>query len=86
MQAFNKSGRHLEFSISDFIRGEIIHVAKMATKDECSVDIDFAVCSFKKECFYFISRGIFSYGYVIVTLKLSCKEIPGSMISRANES
>ena len=86
MYAFNKSGRHLEFSINDFIRGKIIHAAKMATKDECSVDIDFAVCSCKKECFYFISRGIFSYGYVIVTLKLSCKEIPGSMISRANES
>ena len=26
------------------------------------------------------------YGYVIVTLKLSCKDIPGSVISRAKES
>ena len=89
IHAFNKSGRHLEFSINDVIRGKIIHVAKMATKDESSVDFDFAVCSCKKEYFYFISRGIFSlclYGYVIVTLKLSCKDIPGSMISRANES
>ena len=54
-----------------------------------TVDVDFAVCSCKKECFYFVSRGTFSlrlYGYVIVTLKLSCKDIPGSMISRANES
>ena len=57
---FNKSGRHLEFSMNDVIRGKIIHVAKMATKDESSVDVDFAVCSYKKECFYFISRGIFS--------------------------
>ena len=60
LHAFNKSGRHLEFSMNDVIRGKIIHVAKMATKDESSVDVDFAVCSYKKECFYFISRGIFS--------------------------
>ena len=60
VHAFNKSGRHLEFSMNDVIRGKIIHVAKMATKDEISVDVDFAVCSYKKECFYFISRGIFS--------------------------
>ena len=56
-----------------------MHVAKMATKDESSVDIDFAVCSYKKECFSFISRGIFSLYNVfmgIVTLKLSCKDIP----------
>ena len=70
--AFNKSGRHLEFWMNDVIRGKIIHVAKMATKDESSVHVDFAVCScIKKECFYFISRGIFSlclYGYVTVTL------------------
>ena len=44
----------------DVIRGKITHVAKMATKDEISVDADFAVCSYKKECFYFISREIFS--------------------------
>ena len=89
IHAFNKSGRHLEFSMNDLIRGKNIHLAKMATKDECSVDVDFAACSCKKECFYFISRGIFSlclYGYVIVTLKLSCEDIPGSMISKANES
>ena len=38
----------------------------------------------------YIKRNIFLiqclYGYVMVTLKLSCKDIPGSMISRANES
>ena len=33
---------------------------KMATKEESSVDVDFVVCSYNKECFYFISRGIFS--------------------------
>ena len=60
IHAFNKSGRHLEFPMNDVIRGKIIHVAKMATKDESSVDVDFAVCSCKKDCFYFISRGIFS--------------------------
>ena len=84
-----KSGRHLEFSMNDVIRGKIILVAKVATKDESSVDVDFAVCSGKQECFYFTSRGIFSlclYGHVIVTLKPWCKDIPGSMISRANES
>ena len=54
------SGRHLEFSMIDVMRAKIIHVAKMATKDKSSVDLDFAVCSYKKECFYFISRGIFS--------------------------
>ena len=89
IHAFNKSGRHLEFSMNDVIRGKIIHVAKMATKDESSVDVNFAVCSCKKGFFYFISRGIVSlcfYGYVIVTLKLSCKDVPGSMTSRTNES
>ena len=40
--------------MNDVIRGKIIHVAKMAIKDESSVDVDFAVCSNKKECFYFI--------------------------------
>ena len=79
IHAFNKSGRHLELSMNDVIRGKIIHVAKMATKGENSVDVDFAVCSYKKGFFCL-------YGYVIVTLKLSCKNIPGSMISRANES
>ena len=59
IHAFNKSGRHLEFSTFDVIRGKIIHVAKMATKDESSVEVDFAVCSYKKECFCFISRVIF---------------------------
>ena len=53
----------------------------MATKDESSVDVDFAVCSYKKECFYFISRGIFSLYNVFMALRLSCKDIPGSMIS-----
>ena len=60
IHAFNKSGRHLEFSKNDVIRGKIIHVAKMATKDENSVDVDFAVCSYKKKCFYFLSRGLLS--------------------------
>ena len=45
IHAFNKSGRHLEFSTNDVNCGKIIHVAKMATKDESSVDVDFAVCS-----------------------------------------
>ena len=61
IHAINKSGRHLEFSMNDVIRGKIIPVAKMATKDEISVDVDFAVCPYKKDCFYFISRGIFSF-------------------------
>ena len=89
IHAFNKSGRHLEFSMNEVIRGKILHVAEMVTKDESSVDVDFAVCSCKKKYFYFIPRGIFSlclHGYVIVTLKLSCRDIPGSTISRANES
>ena len=41
IHAFNKSGHHLEFSIND---GKIIHLAKMATKDKSSVDVDFAQC------------------------------------------
>ena len=57
--------------MANVIRGKIIHVAKMATKDESSVDVDFAVCPYKEEC---------------LSLKLSCKDIPGSMILRANES
>ena len=77
--------------MNDVIRGKITHVAKMATKCESSVDVDFAVCSYKKECFLlYIKRNIFFiqclYGYVILTLKLSCKDIPGSMISRADET
>ena len=82
IHAFNKSGRHLEFSINDVIRGKIIHVAKMTNKDKNSVDVDFAVCSYKKGMFLlYIKRNIFFiqclFGYVIVTLKLSCKNIPG---------
>ena len=46
--------------MNDVICGKIIQVAKMTNKDESSVDVDFAVCSYKKECFYFTSRGIFS--------------------------
>ena len=57
--------------MANVIRGKIIHVAKMATKDESSVDVDFAVCPYKEEC---------------LSLKLSCKDIAGSMILRANES
>ena len=46
IHAFNKSGRRLEFSINDVIRAKIIHDAKMATKDESPVDVDFVVlCS-----------------------------------------
>ena len=70
IHAFNKSGRHLEFPTNDVIRGKIIHVAKMATKDESSVDVDFAVCSYKKESFYFMSRGIFSLYNVFVGMLL----------------
>ena len=44
--------------MNDVIRGKMLHVAKMATKDETSVYVDFAVCSYKKECFFFI--GLFS--------------------------
>ena len=47
IHAFNKSGHHLEFSMNDVTCGKIIHVAKMATKDENCVDVDFAVCSYK---------------------------------------
>ena len=46
--------------MNDVIRGKIIDVAKIATKDQSYVDVDFAVCLYKKDCFYFISRGIFS--------------------------
>ena len=48
--------------MNDVIRGKIIHVAKMATKDEISVDVDFAVCSKKRNVFalyqeeYFLSK------------------------------
>ena len=68
IHTFNKSGRHLEFSMNDVICGKIIHVAKMATKDESSVDVDFAVGSYKKECFSFISRGIFSTYHVFMSI------------------
>ena len=66
LHAFNKSGRHLEFSMNDVFRGKIIHVAKMATKDEGSVDVDFAVCSYKKVCFCSISREKFSLYNVFI--------------------
>ena len=46
--------------MNDVIRGKIIHVAEIATKDESSEDVDFAVCSDKKKRFYFMSGGIFS--------------------------
>ena len=54
----------------------------MTTKDESSVDVDFAVCSYKKGMFLlYVKRNIFFiqclYGYVIVTVKLSCNDISG---------
>ena len=52
--------------MNDVIRGKIIHVAIMATKDESSIDVDLAVCSYKKECVYFISRAIFSLYNVLL--------------------
>ena len=76
--------------MNDVIRGKIMHVAKMAAKDESSVDVDFAVCSYKRNDFtlhqeeYFFIQCL--YGYVIETLKLSGKDIPASMIWRANKS
>ena len=55
--------------MNDVVHGKIIHVAKMATKDESSINVDFAECSYKKKCFYFISRLIFSfYNVFMVTL------------------
>ena len=61
LHAFNKSGRHLGFFNEwRHSRKDHILVAKMATKGESPVDVDFAVYSYKKERFYFISRGIFS--------------------------
>ncbi|CAH3174168.1 unnamed protein product [Porites lobata] len=41
----------------------------MATKDESSVDVDFAVCSYQKDCFYFISRGLFSLYNVFMVIQ-----------------
>ena len=54
IHTFNKSERLLEFSKNDVIREKIIHEAKMATKAESSVEVNFAACSWKKECFYLI--------------------------------
>ena len=36
--------------MNDVIRGKIIHMAKMATKDDSSVDVDFALL----HCYYFL--------------------------------
>ena len=41
--------------MNDVVPGKIIHVAKMATKGESPVDVDFEVSSYRKECFYFTS-------------------------------
>ena len=90
IHTFNKSGRHLEFSMNDIIRGKIIHVAKMVTKDETLLTLILQCVRIKRNVFTYIKRNIFFiqclYAYVIVTLKLSCKDIPGSMTSRTNES
>ena len=64
IHAFNKSGRHLEFSMNDVIRGKIIHVAKMTTKDKSSVDVDFAVCSCKKKYFTLYQEEYFLYVFM----------------------
>ena len=47
--------------MNDVIRGKIIHVAKMTTKDESSVDVDFSVCSYKKECSTLYQEEYFLY-------------------------
>ena len=47
--------------MNDVIRGKIIYVAKMATKDKSSVDLDFAVCSYNKEFFTLYQEEYFPY-------------------------
>ena len=67
--------------MNDVIRGKIMHVAKMATKDESSVDVDFAVCSYiKRNVFPLYQEEYFLYTMSLWVcyrnFKLSCKDIP----------
>ena len=52
--------------MNDIIHGIIIIIFGIILATCSSVDVDFAVCSYKKECFYFISRGIFSLYNVFI--------------------
>ena len=55
----------------------------MATKDESPVDFAFAMCSYKKECFYFISRGIFSlYNNVFNGIIMVCYRNSEAFVQR----
>ena len=81
IHTFNKSGRHLEFSMNDIIGGKIIHVAKMATKDETLLTLILQCVHIKRNVFTLYQEEYFLYTMslwvcFIVTLKLSCKDIP----------
>ena len=59
IHAFNKSGRHLEFSKNDVIRGKIIHVAKMATKMKILLTLILQCVHIKRNVFTFYQEDYF---------------------------
>ena len=58
---FNESGRHLEFSMNDVIRGKIIPVAKMATKDEGLLTLILQCVHIKRNVFTSYQEEYFLY-------------------------
>ena len=85
IHSFNKSGRHLEFSMNDVIRGKIIRVAKMAL-----LTLILQCVHIKKHVFtlyreeYFLST--MSLWVCYRNFKTFVQNIPGSMTSMTNES
>ena len=61
IHAFNKSGRHLKFSMNDVIRGKIIDVAKMATKDETLLTLILQCVYIKRNVFTLYQEEYFLY-------------------------
>ena len=77
--------------ITKFSRiGRLPHFLRYGTPPTRGAKLRARSSAIKRNVFTLFKKDIFFiqclYGYVIVTLKLSCKDIPGSMISRANES
>ena len=82
IHAFNKSGRHLEFSMNNVICGKIMHVAKMATGDESSVDVYFAVCSYKRIVFTLYQEEYFLYRMSLWVCYRNFKAFVQSLLDR----
>jgi len=64
IHAFNKSGRHLEFSIIDVIRGKIIHMAKWLPKIKALLTLILQYVHVKRNVFTLYQEEYFLYVFM----------------------